>query len=173
MVDAAGHETYQFRTLVTLMRDTLEVRCLVLSAPRPLVYAAGRVIGLFVGDVVLTRDEIAGLSGGLCVSDSPHPPTTAPNSPRGSPSTRTLLDGSTPPNCSATTAQPPAKSSHQGPSGPTTGAASRPARTATTVRHTLAVRGGDSQKEQIVGRCGRHRCDNRSSPARSVPSGGR
>ena len=68
---AAGHETYQFRTLATFMRDTLEVRCLVLSAPRPLVYAAGRVIGLFVGDVVLTRDEIAGLSGGLCVSDSP------------------------------------------------------------------------------------------------------
>ena len=71
LVDAAGPETYRFRDLVTLIRDTLGVRCAVLPAPRPLVYAAGRVIGLFVGDMVLTRDEVAGLSAGLCVSGDP------------------------------------------------------------------------------------------------------
>ncbi|MXX53413.1 MAG: NAD(P)H-binding protein [Dehalococcoidia bacterium] len=77
LVDAAGHETYRFRDLVTLIRDTLGLRCLVLPAPRPLVYAAGRIIGLFVKDVVLTRDEIEGLSAGLCVSGDP-PVTTTP-----------------------------------------------------------------------------------------------
>ena len=70
-VDAAGPETYRFRDLVTLIRDTLGVRCLVLPAPRPLVYAAGRVIGLFVRDVLLTRHEIDGLTAGLCVSRDP------------------------------------------------------------------------------------------------------
>lgn len=77
LVDAAGPETYRFRDLVTVIRDTLGVRCLVLPAPRPLVYAAGRIIGLFVKDVVLTRDEIEGLSAGLCVSGDP-PVTTTP-----------------------------------------------------------------------------------------------
>lgn len=76
LVDAAGPETYPFRDLVTLIRDTLGVRCLVLPAPRPLVYTAGRVIGLFVKDVVLTQDEIAGLSAGLCVSGDPTVTTT-------------------------------------------------------------------------------------------------
>lgn len=75
-MDAAGPETYRFRDLVALIRDTLGVRCLVLPAPRPLVYAAGRVIGLFVGDVVLARDEIDGLSAGLCVSGDPPAVTT-------------------------------------------------------------------------------------------------
>ena len=76
LVDAAGPETYRFRDLVTLIRDTLGVRCPVLSAPRPLVYTAGRIIGRFVGDVVLTRDEIDGLSAGLCVSGDPPIVTT-------------------------------------------------------------------------------------------------
>ena len=77
VVDAAGSETYRFRDLVALIRQTLGVRCGIVAAPRPLVYAAAAVIGPFVGDVVLTRDEIDGLSAGLCVSDSPHPPSTS------------------------------------------------------------------------------------------------
>ena len=76
LIDAAGPETYRFRDLVTLIRDTLGVRSLVLPAPKTLVYAAGRVIGLFVGDVVLTRDEVAGLTAGLCVSGDPASGTT-------------------------------------------------------------------------------------------------
>ena len=76
LVDAAGPETYRFRDLVALIRDTLGVRCLILPAPRPLVYAAGRVIGPFVRDVVLTRDEIGGLAAGLCVSGDPPVGTT-------------------------------------------------------------------------------------------------
>ena len=77
LVDAAGPEIYRFSDLVTLIRDTLGVRCLVLPAPRSLVYAAGRVIGVIVKDVLLTRDEIEGLSAGLCVSGDP-PVTTTP-----------------------------------------------------------------------------------------------
>lgn len=76
LVEAAGPETYRFSDLVALIRNTLGVRCLILAAPRMLVYAAGRVIGLVVGDVVLTRDEIDGLSAGLCVSGDPPVVTT-------------------------------------------------------------------------------------------------
>lgn len=71
ILSAAGPETYHFRDLVRLIRDTLGVHCLVVPAPRPLVYAAGRVIGLVKRDVVLTRDEIEGLTAGLCVSGEP------------------------------------------------------------------------------------------------------
>lgn len=77
VADAAGSEIWRFRDLVTLIGRTLGVRCAVLPAPRPLVYAAARIIGLFVRDVVLTRDEIAGLAAGLCVSDSPTPPAAS------------------------------------------------------------------------------------------------
>ncbi|MCY4368676.1 MAG: NAD(P)H-binding protein [bacterium] len=76
IVNAAGPETYRFRDMVALIRDTLGVRCLIVPAPKPLVHAAGRVIGPFVGDVVLTRDEIDGLSAGLCVSGDPPEVTT-------------------------------------------------------------------------------------------------
>ena len=77
VVDAAGPETWWFRDLVRLIRDKLSLRSAVLPAPRPVVYAAGRLFGLVLRDTVLTRDEIAGLSAGLCVSDADHPPTGA------------------------------------------------------------------------------------------------
>ena len=74
-VDAAGPEVWPFRDLVRLIRDKLGLRCAVLPAPQRLVYAAGRMFGVFLRDTVLTRDEIAGLAAGLCVSDADHPPT--------------------------------------------------------------------------------------------------
>jgi hypothetical protein len=39
--------------------------------PPVLMAAAARVLGLLVGDVVLTPDEITGLTDGLLVSDQP------------------------------------------------------------------------------------------------------
>ena len=75
VVDAAGPESWHFRDLVCLIRDKLGLRCAVLPAPRPVVHAAGWLIGLVVRDTVLTRAEVAGLSAGLCVSDADHPPT--------------------------------------------------------------------------------------------------
>jgi len=75
VLDAAGPESYTFRDLVALIRDQLGLRCVILPAPKPLVYAAGWIIGRFVGDVVLTRDEIWGLTSGLCVPSLNSPPT--------------------------------------------------------------------------------------------------
>ena len=69
-LDAVGPEVFTYAGMVELVRDKIKARCLVLSAPKPLTYAAGRALGMLLGDIVLTRDEIKGLSAGLLVSKS-------------------------------------------------------------------------------------------------------
>jgi uncharacterized protein YbjT (DUF2867 family) len=71
VIDAAGPETLAFRELVTLMRDAVHARSPILSIPPALMAAAARGLGLLVGDVVLTGDEIRGLMAGLLVSHTP------------------------------------------------------------------------------------------------------
>ncbi|WP_420614270.1 hypothetical protein [Candidatus Spongiisocius sp.] len=71
-LETGAGDTDLQRQPVRLIRDSIGVRWFVFPAPRPLVYAAGRVISLLTRDVVLTSDEIEGLTAGLCVSgDSP------------------------------------------------------------------------------------------------------
>lgn len=67
-LDAVGPETYAYEDLVRLVAG-------VLGRPRPIVHLppaavrlAASALGGLVGDVVLTRDEIAGLMAGLLVS---------------------------------------------------------------------------------------------------------
>ena len=75
-LDAVGPETFTFAEMVRLVRDAISVRTPVIPAPRSLVYLAGRLTGVLVRDVVLTWQEILGLSAGLLVSqDSPTCPT--------------------------------------------------------------------------------------------------
>ena len=69
-IDAVGPEVFTYAGMVRLLRDRIGTHCLVLPSPPALTYAAGRVLGLFLGDIVLTRDEIKGLSAGLLVSKS-------------------------------------------------------------------------------------------------------
>ena len=59
--------------MVELVRKGTRARCLVLPAPKWLTYLAGRALGIMVGDIVLTKDEIEGLSRGLLVSKSDEP----------------------------------------------------------------------------------------------------
>ena len=67
-VDAAGPEQFTFIEFVRLIRGAVGSRALVVSVPEPMTYLGGRLLGIALRDVVLTRDELAGLTAGLMAS---------------------------------------------------------------------------------------------------------
>ena len=67
-VDAAGPEVLTFNELVSLVRDAIRSRAMVVHMPAWVVLATTRVVGLAVRDVVLTRDEIRELTESLLVA---------------------------------------------------------------------------------------------------------
>jgi NADH dehydrogenase len=69
--DAAGPDTFAFAELVRAVARAIGVRRPVVGAPAVVTHALGSVIGAMVRDVLLTRDEIAGLRQGLLVSEEP------------------------------------------------------------------------------------------------------
>ena len=69
-IDAVGPEVYSYAMLVKTIRSKIGARCAVLPMPDSITYLAGKALGLMLGDIVLTRDEIKGLSRGLLVSRS-------------------------------------------------------------------------------------------------------
>lgn len=73
--DAVGPETFTFEDLVRRLARAVGSRALFLRVPPALGLAAGRLVGLFLGDVVLTRDELKGLMDERLTSDDP------PNAP--------------------------------------------------------------------------------------------
>lgn len=70
-IDAVGPEAFDFRELVELVRRAVRSRALVTAVPPWLLLLASRLLGRVVGDVVLTADEIAGLTTNLLVSRAP------------------------------------------------------------------------------------------------------
>ena len=75
-IDAVGPEVFTYAQMVKMVRDKIGSRCLVVPSPKLLTYAAGRLLGIFLDDIVLTMDEIRGLSAGLLVSKSGAEPPT-------------------------------------------------------------------------------------------------
>jgi uncharacterized protein YbjT (DUF2867 family) len=71
VIDAAGPEQMPFAQLVALIRTAVDNHGPVIPLPPILMAAAARALGLLVGDVVLTADEITGLTSGLLVSHDP------------------------------------------------------------------------------------------------------
>lgn len=71
VLDAVGPETYAFEELVRLIADQLGRRIRVAHVPTSVAYAATRVAGWFVGDVVLTWEEYKGLMANLLAPDGP------------------------------------------------------------------------------------------------------
>jgi uncharacterized protein YbjT (DUF2867 family) len=71
ILDAVGPETYTFEELVRLIADQLGRRIRVPHVPMSIAFAATRVAGWFVGDVVLTWEEYKGLMTGLLAPDDP------------------------------------------------------------------------------------------------------
>jgi uncharacterized protein YbjT (DUF2867 family) len=71
ITDAAGPDTMTYEQLVRAVRDALGRRTPILHAAPAAVAALARVLGVLVRDVVLTDDEIRGLTAGLLVSHQP------------------------------------------------------------------------------------------------------
>jgi NADH dehydrogenase len=60
-IEAIGPETFTYRELVSKVRSALGLNRPIISIPPELGYWSCRLIGLFVDDVVITREEIRGL----------------------------------------------------------------------------------------------------------------
>lgn len=71
VIDAAGPETYTFDELLRLIAATVGARTRLVHVRPALAYWLSRMAGLPLRDVVVTRDEIEGLSRGLLVSGGP------------------------------------------------------------------------------------------------------
>lgn len=76
VIDATGPETFTFRELVARLGTIIGRARPIVSVPPILGYLAAALLGLLVHDVMLTRDEIAGLMAGLLATDSPPAGTT-------------------------------------------------------------------------------------------------
>ena len=73
LTDAVGPETYTFNELLALLKQTVSSRSPVLHLPPWMVLLATGMLGCVLGDVILTRDEVAGLKRNLLISH--HEPT--------------------------------------------------------------------------------------------------
>jgi NADH dehydrogenase len=75
-LDAVGPEALAFADLVRLVGRAVGSRARIVGVPRALLLLAARAVGAVVRDVVLTPDEVAGLTANLLVSrGSPTAPT--------------------------------------------------------------------------------------------------
>jgi NADH dehydrogenase len=70
VIDAVGPETYTFRNLVRLIAETIGARARIISAPRWVALLVARLVGCVTRDIVLTRDEAAGLMASLLISNN-------------------------------------------------------------------------------------------------------
>jgi NADH dehydrogenase len=70
-IDAIGPETFTYRELVRELARIIGVRRPIVSVPPQLGYISGWLLGKLVGDILITRDEIAGLMQGLLATESP------------------------------------------------------------------------------------------------------
>jgi NADH dehydrogenase len=71
VVDAVGPERPTFLELVTLIREAVGSRALILRLPGFAVPALASVLGLLLRDVLLTGDEFRAMSEGLADTDGP------------------------------------------------------------------------------------------------------
>jgi NADH dehydrogenase len=71
VIDAIGPETYSFNQLVSLLKSTVRSWSIPLHVPPGVSFFLSNIMGKFVGDVILTRNEVTGLMDNLLVTDSP------------------------------------------------------------------------------------------------------
>ena len=69
-LDTIGPETYTFAELVSLIAHALGRRARILHVSPTVAFALTRALGALVRDVVLTKDEIEGLTAGLLATAS-------------------------------------------------------------------------------------------------------
>lgn len=71
LVDAVGPETFTYRELVAAIGAAIRKQRPIIGVSPWLGLFVGRLVGSIVGDVVITREEIAGLMQDLLVTTSP------------------------------------------------------------------------------------------------------
>jgi NADH dehydrogenase len=71
VVDAVGPELYTYEALVRLIADTIGRGVRIVHVSPGVALVLSRLVGFFLNDVILTRDEIKGLMANLLVSNSP------------------------------------------------------------------------------------------------------
>jgi NADH dehydrogenase len=76
IIDATGPETFTYRALVERLGEIIGCRRPIVPLPPAIGWLAASILGLVVRDVMLTRDEIAGLMAGLLATDAPPAGTT-------------------------------------------------------------------------------------------------
>ena len=68
-IDVTGPETFRYKEYLGLMAKSMKLRRLILPMPSLAGWAFGKLLGLFLQDLVITRAEIKGLKRGLMASD--------------------------------------------------------------------------------------------------------
>ncbi|MBK9053460.1 MAG: NAD(P)H-binding protein [Chloroflexi bacterium] len=71
IINAIGPETFTYKEMVKLIGEIIGQKRPIVPLPPALGYAAGWVVSRFVDDVLITREEIAGLMAGLLCVDTP------------------------------------------------------------------------------------------------------
>jgi NADH dehydrogenase len=69
-IDAVGPEIFGFKEMVSLIARTIGRKVGLVKVPPEVALFGARVLGIALGDVVLTRDEVDGLMAGLLVSEA-------------------------------------------------------------------------------------------------------
>jgi NADH dehydrogenase len=70
-IDAVGPERFSYLELVRTLADILKVRTAIIRIPPTLGLAISKLLNPLVKDVIITREEIKGLTRGLLDSDQP------------------------------------------------------------------------------------------------------
>jgi len=70
VLDAVGPESFSYRELVSVIGQAIGFSRPIVSLPPWLGYTVGKLIGLALRDIVVTREEIAGLMSGLLHVDA-------------------------------------------------------------------------------------------------------
>lgn len=69
--DAVGPEVFSFNDLVTTIASSINRPARLVHVSPRFALAASKILSTFVGDVMLTQDEVDGLMAGLLISNEP------------------------------------------------------------------------------------------------------
>ncbi len=71
ITDAVGPDIFTFKEMVNLIAEKIGARRPLVALPPSLALLAAQTLSLFVGDVLLTKEEVQGLMANLLVSKQP------------------------------------------------------------------------------------------------------
>ncbi|MDH5507267.1 MAG: NAD(P)H-binding protein [Anaerolineae bacterium] len=71
IIQAIGPETFTFNDLVGMLAAVVGSRARLVHLPPSLAYWLSKLVGVVVGDVILTREEVLGLMDNLLVAEAP------------------------------------------------------------------------------------------------------